>query len=61
LSDGVVGAIKLAGNVRIKTLSRNEASKTAGTKSLFRLDVMLAVSGIAVFLLVMWLLLRVWG
>jgi hypothetical protein len=61
LSDGVTGALKLAGNVRIKALSRKEPSKTAGTKSPFRLDVMLAVSGIAVFLFVMWILLRVWG
>jgi hypothetical protein len=60
LSDGVSGALKLAGNVRIKTLSRKEPD-TTGTKSLFRLDVMLAVLGMAVFLLVMWLLLRVWG
>jgi hypothetical protein len=60
LSDGVSGALKLAGNVRIKTLSRKEPGPV-GTKSLFRLDVMLAVSGMAVFLLAMWLLLRVWG
>jgi hypothetical protein len=61
LSDGVAGVLKLAGNVRIKALSRKEPSETAGGKSLFRLDVLLAVSGMAVFLFVMWILLRFWG
>ncbi|MDR0651776.1 MAG: hypothetical protein LBG12_00570 [Synergistaceae bacterium] len=60
LSDGIAGALKLAGNVRIKALPRKE-SKMAGMKSLFRLDVLLAVSGVAIFLFAMWVLLRVWG
>jgi hypothetical protein len=59
-SDGVIGALKLAGNVRIKILSRKESPQTIGVKSLFRLDVLLAVSGMAVFLFVMWILLRIW-
>jgi hypothetical protein len=61
LSDGVAGILKLAGNVRIKVVSRKESSETAGKKSLFRLDVILAVAGMAVFLFVMWILLRFWG
>jgi hypothetical protein len=61
LSDGVAGVLKLAGTVRIKTLSRRESSKTAGIKFPLRIDVMLAVSGMAFFLFVMWILLHILG
>lgn len=60
LSDGIAGVLKLAGTVRIKALSL-KGSGNAGRKSLFRLDVLLAVSGVAVFFFVMWLLLRFFG
>jgi hypothetical protein len=61
LSDGVIGALKLNGSVRIKVLSRKEQDGTSPGKSPFRLDVLLAVSGIALFLLVMLLLSRILG
>jgi hypothetical protein len=61
LSEGVSGVLKLAGTVRIKILSRKEQSGAARTKFRLRLDVLLAVCGMTVFLLVMWFLLRFWG
>jgi hypothetical protein len=61
LSDGVAGVLKLTGTVRIKTLSRKEMSETVEAKISFRPDVLLAIAGMAFFLFVMWLLLRLWG
>jgi hypothetical protein len=61
LSDGIVSVIKLDGNVRIKALPRKDPPKTAWIKSLLRFEVLMAVSGVAVFLFVMWILLRDWG
>ncbi|MDR3164588.1 MAG: hypothetical protein LBU13_03335 [Synergistaceae bacterium] len=58
LSDGVVGAIKLAESVRLKVLSRKALSETNVRKSLLRFDALLAIAGIVVFLFMMWLLLR---
>jgi hypothetical protein len=61
LSDGVSGVLKLAGTVRVKALPRKEQSEAARTKFHLRTEVLLAVSGMAVFLFVMWVLMRVWG